>query len=244
MPRCLVGAVAALDRAIDDKESKVALIEREYPDEKLKENDYQSRKRRLAAVGQVFEKAWIASLKHLDELCKRVRRFQPHLDELGADSINTGGELSGRSGFRARTAFVSKLARLRAAPDPFSHKKRALASRKGHRPAPDTSAAAAPDAFPACRRHRNQSRRSFDAGQIVASVSFGTECEAYFPRPASLDPLRRIGKVSVRSYRPCRRPSPEQIQGPCERLVGLQCRQQGQSAALPNFFWFSGSRNN
>ena len=41
-------------------------------------------------VHQDFEKEWVSALKNLDDLCKRVRQRQPHLNELTAENINTG----------------------------------------------------------------------------------------------------------------------------------------------------------
>lgn len=41
-------------------------------------------------VHEEFEKEWVSALKNLDDLCKRVRLRQPHLNELTAENINTG----------------------------------------------------------------------------------------------------------------------------------------------------------
>jgi hypothetical protein len=89
MPKRMIDAVITLDKTIDERDSKVALIEQDYPSEKLKTEDYESRKQRLAKVNQEFEKKWHSSLKNLDELCKRVRQRQPHLNKLPKDNINT-----------------------------------------------------------------------------------------------------------------------------------------------------------
>lgn len=90
MPKRIFKVIAELNKIVSEKEFKVALIEQEYPGEKLKTDDYNNRKQRLTLVNQEFENAWISSLKVLDKLCKKIRQRQPHLNELCFDSINTG----------------------------------------------------------------------------------------------------------------------------------------------------------
>lgn len=90
MTKHIIDAVAALDAILDKREVKSILIEKDYPDERLKIQDYNDRKQRLASIDREFENAWVSSLKQLDELCKRIRKRQPHLNELCIDSINTG----------------------------------------------------------------------------------------------------------------------------------------------------------
>lgn len=86
----LFNAVGALNEAVSQKEDKVNRIEQDYPGEKLRSDAYNTRKQRLTAVNQEFEKEWVSALKYLDELCRNVRRRQPHLNELTSDNINTG----------------------------------------------------------------------------------------------------------------------------------------------------------
>jgi DNA segregation ATPase FtsK/SpoIIIE, S-DNA-T family len=40
-------------------------------------------------VHDEFEKEWVLALKNLDDLCRRVRQRQPHLNELTVENINT-----------------------------------------------------------------------------------------------------------------------------------------------------------
>jgi len=54
---------------------------------KSKKEQIRERKHR---VHEEFEKEWVSALKNLDDLCKRVRLRQPHLNELTAENINTG----------------------------------------------------------------------------------------------------------------------------------------------------------
>lgn len=90
IPKRLFDAVGALNHAITHRVQKVDYIEKDYPGEKLKTDAYNTRKKRLAAVNQEFEKEWVSALKNLDELCKRVRQRQPHLNKLTTENINTG----------------------------------------------------------------------------------------------------------------------------------------------------------
>ena len=90
MPKRVFDAVGALNKAVVQRDDKVSRIEQDYPGEKLKTDDYNSRKQRLEVVSQEFEKAWISALKNLDELCRRVRQRQPHLNELTVENINSG----------------------------------------------------------------------------------------------------------------------------------------------------------
>lgn len=90
MPKHLFDAVGALNHAVVQRAQKVDCIEKDYPGEKLKTEAYNTRKQRLAIVNQEFEKEWVSALKHLDELCKKVRQRQPHLNELTVENINTG----------------------------------------------------------------------------------------------------------------------------------------------------------
>lgn len=91
MAKRLFHAVCALDQAIVQRDEKADIIEKDYPGEKLRTDDYTTRKRRLAAVNQEFEKEWVLALKGLDGLCKKIRQRQPHLNELTAEDINTDG---------------------------------------------------------------------------------------------------------------------------------------------------------
>lgn len=90
MPKRLFDSVGALNHAVAQRAQKVDRIEKDYPGEKLKTEAYNTRKQRLATVNQEFEKEWVSALKNLDDLCKRVRQRQPHLNELTAENINTG----------------------------------------------------------------------------------------------------------------------------------------------------------
>lgn len=90
MPKRLFDTVGVLNKTVAQRDQKVSRIEQDYPGEKLKTDDYYTRKQRLATVNQEFEKEWISALKNLDELCKRVRQRQPHLNKLTAENINTG----------------------------------------------------------------------------------------------------------------------------------------------------------
>ncbi|MDD7984707.1 FtsK/SpoIIIE domain-containing protein [Lentisphaera marina] len=54
---------------------------------KSKKEQIRERKHR---VHEEFEKEWVSALKNLDNLCKKIRRRQPHLNELISDNINTG----------------------------------------------------------------------------------------------------------------------------------------------------------
>lgn len=93
MPKRLFDAVGALNQAVAQRSKKVDRIERDYPGEKLKTDAYNTRKHQLATVNQEFEKEWVSALKDLDDLCKKVRQRQPHLNELTADNINMGTHL-------------------------------------------------------------------------------------------------------------------------------------------------------
>jgi hypothetical protein len=86
----LFNAVGALNEAVTRREDNGDRIERDYPVEKLRTDAYNTRKQRLTAVNQEFEKEWISALKYLDELCRNIRRRQPHLNELTSDNMNTG----------------------------------------------------------------------------------------------------------------------------------------------------------
>jgi S-DNA-T family DNA segregation ATPase FtsK/SpoIIIE len=90
MLKRLFDTVGALNKAVAQRDQKVNRIEQDYPGEKLKTDAYNTRKQRLAAVNQEFEKEWVSSLKNLDEQCRRVRQRQPHLNELTAENINAG----------------------------------------------------------------------------------------------------------------------------------------------------------
>lgn len=90
MPKRLFDAVGALNQAVAQRDQNVDRIEKDYPGEKLKTEAYNTRKQRLATVNQAFEKEWVSALENLDDLCKRVRQSQPHLNELIAENINTG----------------------------------------------------------------------------------------------------------------------------------------------------------
>lgn len=90
MPKRLFDAVGALNKIVVQRDRKVNCIEQEYLGEKLKTEAYNTRKQRLATVNQEFEKEWVSALKNLDDLCKRVRQRQPHLDKLTDKNINTG----------------------------------------------------------------------------------------------------------------------------------------------------------
>ena len=90
MLKRLFDAVGALNHAVAQRAQKVDRIEKDYPGEKLKTEAYNTRKQRLATVNQEFGKEWVSALKHLDELCKKVRQRQPHLNELTVKNINTG----------------------------------------------------------------------------------------------------------------------------------------------------------
>lgn len=90
MSKRLFDAVGALNKAINQRDQRVNRIEKDYPGEKLRTDAYNTRKQRLAAVNQDFAKEWVAALKNLDELCRRVRQRQPHLNDLTPENINTG----------------------------------------------------------------------------------------------------------------------------------------------------------
>ena len=90
MSKLLFDAVGVLDKAIVKRDDRIRRIEQDYSGEKLRTDDYNSRKQRLAVVNQEFEKTWISALKYLDELCRRVRQRQPHLNDLGIENINIG----------------------------------------------------------------------------------------------------------------------------------------------------------
>ncbi len=57
-------------------------------------NTYKTTSKQISArkqdVNKQFEKAWVAALHHLNELCNSIRRRQPHLNELTSENINTG----------------------------------------------------------------------------------------------------------------------------------------------------------
>lgn len=90
MLKRLFDAVGALNHAVAQRAQKVDRIEKDYPGGKLNTEAYNTRKQRLANVNQEFEKEWLSALKRLDELCKKVRQHQPHLNELTVENINTG----------------------------------------------------------------------------------------------------------------------------------------------------------
>lgn len=54
---------------------------------KLKKEQIREREHR---VHDKFEKEWVLALKNLDDLCKRIRQRQPHLNDLKVENINTG----------------------------------------------------------------------------------------------------------------------------------------------------------
>ena len=54
---------------------------------RLKKEQINTRKQNISYE---FEKEWVLALKNLDELCRRIRRNQPHLNELISENINTG----------------------------------------------------------------------------------------------------------------------------------------------------------
>lgn len=54
---------------------------------KLKKEQIRERENR---VQDRFEKEWVSALKNLDDLCKRIRQRQPHLNDLTIENINTG----------------------------------------------------------------------------------------------------------------------------------------------------------
>jgi energy-coupling factor transporter ATP-binding protein EcfA2 len=90
MPKHLFDAVGVLNQAVVQRGQKVERIEKDYPGEKLKTDAYNIRKQRLATVNQEFDQEWVSALKNIDDLCKRIRHRQPHLNELTAKNINTG----------------------------------------------------------------------------------------------------------------------------------------------------------
>lgn len=90
MPKRLFDAVGTLNKAAAQRNQKVNRIEQDYPGDKLRTDAYNTRKQRLEVVNQEFEKEWVSALKNLDDLCRRVRQRQPHLNELTAENINTG----------------------------------------------------------------------------------------------------------------------------------------------------------
>ncbi|MBF0314281.1 MAG: DUF87 domain-containing protein [Oligoflexia bacterium] len=87
--KCLLDIINALGTTVTQRDTKVSFIEKEYPDEKLKTSDYHTYKKRLNVINQDFEKKWISTIQKLDELCKKIRRRQPHLNELTSENINT-----------------------------------------------------------------------------------------------------------------------------------------------------------
>jgi len=116
MPKRLFDAVGALNRTICCMRERVAFIEQDYSGDRLKNEDYRNRKERLAEVAKEFEKTWVQALRELDELCRRVRRRQPHLNELSNESINSGVEFPDalafgrmRLSYRSWTGYVPRL---------------------------------------------------------------------------------------------------------------------------------------
>ncbi|GAD89532.1 MULTISPECIES: FtsK/SpoIIIE domain-containing protein [Vibrio] len=83
----LAGIQTKIKRLSD---SKLAVVRRRNDAlNSLKSKKEQIRERKHRAHEE-FEKKWVSALKNLDDLCKRVRLRQPHLNELVAENINTG----------------------------------------------------------------------------------------------------------------------------------------------------------
>lgn len=90
MPRRLFDAIGAVNNAVSQRDQNVSRIEQDYPGEKLRADAYSARKERLAAVNSEFDEEWVSALQNLDELCKKVRQRQPHLNDLTPEHINAG----------------------------------------------------------------------------------------------------------------------------------------------------------
>ncbi|EPB0854876.1 FtsK/SpoIIIE domain-containing protein [Yersinia enterocolitica] len=91
MSERLFDALSALNQTIVQRQNQVDIIARDYPEEKLRTDDYNLRKQRLAVVNQHFDKTWIAALEALDALCRKIRQRQPHLNALTEGQINNSG---------------------------------------------------------------------------------------------------------------------------------------------------------
>lgn len=88
MPRILLEAVVKMDKLISNRNNKLNRIDADFPGTKIRSKDYPIRKQRVEMVLRDFETEWVIALRNLDELCKRIRARQPHLNQLQGNVVN------------------------------------------------------------------------------------------------------------------------------------------------------------
>ncbi len=71
-----------LEESIEERDSKIDAIEKDYPADTLPTTKYKERKERIQKVQDVFEQEFKKNIKLLDKKIKSIRSTQPHLTEL------------------------------------------------------------------------------------------------------------------------------------------------------------------
>ena len=84
----LYDTLKGLNKLISLRDEKYDLLSSEYPDKKLKKEQYDRYKKRVISIQDDFEVEWLNQLVKLDTLCQRIRKKQPHLIDLQERHIN------------------------------------------------------------------------------------------------------------------------------------------------------------
>lgn len=84
----IINGIVELDKAVEERKYAYEILNRDYPQEKLTTDRYETHKIRQQSIQENFNKDWNKALIKLDELCKRVRNRQPHLSKLRDSNIN------------------------------------------------------------------------------------------------------------------------------------------------------------
>lgn len=71
-----------LEKCVEERDTKVGIIEKDYPTETLSTDKYKERKERVGKVQNDFEQEFKKNITLLDKKIKSIRNVQPHLTEL------------------------------------------------------------------------------------------------------------------------------------------------------------------
>jgi len=71
-----------LEESIEERDSKIDVIEKDYPSDTLPTMKYEERKERIQKIQDVFEQEFKKNITLLDKKIKSIRNTQPHLTEL------------------------------------------------------------------------------------------------------------------------------------------------------------------
>ena len=93
MQEKIIKSLVALDQAVVRRHKAQAILEQDFPGDKLSTDKYEAYKVRLAGIQAQFDGDWTKALQNLNELCRRIRVRQPHLTELGTENIHPSSRL-------------------------------------------------------------------------------------------------------------------------------------------------------